>query len=86
MSIKLVIEENGKRTEIDYDTLSMAEIKSRIRSYEKKHGPYHRFIKTYSCSDSTPDETTDVMDWECLIEEKTRRSAGKPDSRLLKLD
>jgi len=75
--MKLVIEENGKRTEIDYGMLSVAEIKSRIRAYEKKYGSYSRYIKTYSCGDSTPDETTDVMDWECLIEEKTRRHADK---------
>jgi hypothetical protein len=77
MSMKLVIEENGKRTEIDYDELSGPEIRSRLRAYEKKYGPYPRYMKTYSCSDSTPDETTDVMDWECLLEEKKRRNANK---------
>ncbi len=85
MSKIAIIEENGKRTEIDYGTFSMPEIKSRIRAYERKYGPYTRYIKTYSCSDSTFAETTDVMDWECLMEEKARRSARKPDSRLLKL-
>lgn len=52
----------------------MPEIHSRIRGYEKKYGRYSRYIKTYSCGDATPSETTDVMDWECLLEEKDRRN------------
>ena len=35
---KFVIEEDGKRTEINYSQLSMREISSRIRAYEKKYG------------------------------------------------
>ena len=74
MSKKLIIEENGIRTVIDYGSMSLPEIHSRIRGYEKKYGHYSRYIKTYSCGDATPSETTDVMDWECLLEEKDRRN------------
>ena len=27
----------------------------------------------FSCDDAAPDEMTDIMDWELLVEEKTRR-------------
>ena len=79
MSKKLIIETNGMRTEIDYGSLSVSEIKNRIRAYEKKFGSsYSRFIKTFSCSDATPSEMTDVMDWELLLEEKARRNVKSP--------
>ena len=74
MSKKLIVETNGKRTEIDYGSLSTPEIASRIRGYEKKFGsPYSRYIKSFSCDDARPDEMTDIMDWELLLEEKALR-------------
>ena len=45
-----------------------------IAAYETKYGSsFSRYYKTFSCSDATPDEMTDVMDWELLIEEKALR-------------
>jgi hypothetical protein len=74
VSKKLIVETNGKRTEIDYASLSMPEIANRIRRYEKKYGSsYSRYMKTFSCDDARPDEMTDVMDWELLLEEKALR-------------
>ena len=74
MSKKLIIDTNGKRTEIDYASLSTREIVNRIRGYEKKYGSsYSRFMKTFSCDDARPAEVTDVMDWELLLEEKALR-------------
>ena len=76
MSKKAIIEENGRRTEIDYGTLPMSQINRQICAYEKKYGSYPSYVKTFSCADATAFEVTDIMDWECLIEERTRRNAG----------
>ena len=72
---KLVIESSDEgRTEICYDTLSVGEIESRIQRYEQKYGmPFAQFFAGF-CSDSAdPDEMTDYMDWEYLIEERADR-------------
>ena len=74
--MKLVINENGNRSEIDYGVLSMVEIRCRLRAYEEKYGSYLRYLNAYSCSDSTPDETTVLMDWECLIDEEKSRNGS----------
>ena len=71
---KLIIESEGERTEIVYSDLSMREINSRIRAYERKYGTsFSRYFKTFSCDDASPDEMTDIMDWEYLVEEKAGR-------------
>ena len=71
---KLVIESDGKRTEIVYSELSIRDINSRIRAYEQKYGSsFARYFKTFSCDDALPDEMTDIMDWEYLVEEKSTR-------------
>ena len=71
---KLVIESGGKRTEIVYSDLSMRDISSRIREYEKKYGTsFSRYFKTFSCDGAMTDEMTDIMDWEYLVEEKSTR-------------
>lgn len=71
---KLVIEEDGKRTEIVYSDLSMRDINSRIRGYEKKYGTsFSNYFQTFSCDDARPDEMTDVMNWEYLVAEKAER-------------
>ena len=76
---KFVIEEDGKRTEIDYSQLSTRDINSRIRGYERKYGSsFSRYFETFSCDDARGDEMTDVMDWEYLVAEKTRRNVKSP--------
>jgi hypothetical protein len=79
VSKKLIVDTNGKRTEIDYASLSTPEIVNRIRGYERKYGSsYARYMKTFSCDDARPGEMTDVMDWELLLEEKTLRLKAPP--------
>ena len=74
MSRKLVIDDEHGHREIEYSSLSLREINQRIRAYEAKYGlPFSRYYKSVSCSDATPDEMTDVMDWELLVDEKALR-------------
>ena len=71
---KFVVEQDGKRTEINYAELSMRDINSRIRGYERKYGSsFSRYLGTFSCDDARGDEMTDVMDWEYLVAEKAQR-------------
>jgi len=71
---KLFIESEGKRREIVYADLSLREINNRIRGYEKKYGStFSKYFKTFSCDDASPDEMTDIMDWEYLLAEKVAR-------------
>ncbi len=74
MSRKLVIDDEYGHREIEYSSLSTREINQRIRAYESKYRTtFARYYKNFSCSDATPDEMTDVMDWELLVEEKALR-------------
>ena len=75
MKRKLVIDSSDEgRTEIHYYSLSLQEINSRIRAYEKKYGMrFSRFISTFSCDAASPDEMGDYMDWEILTEERADR-------------
>lgn len=75
MKRKLTIDSSDEgRIEICYDALSMPEIDSRIGAYEKKYGmQFSRFLHNFSCDSATPDEMTDYMDWECLIQERADR-------------
>ena len=80
MSRRLVVSSEAGNYEIDYSTLSLREINHRIRALEKKYGTsFARFSGCFSCSDASQDEMTDVMDWECLVEEKAGRlKVSKP--------
>ncbi len=75
MSRKLIIESSEQgRSEIDYSSLSLREIDGRIKAYEKKYGAsFARYNKQFSCSDASPREMTDIMDWEYLEQEKKER-------------
>jgi hypothetical protein len=80
---RLVIESGGKRKEIVYSDLSMRDINSRIRAYERKYGTsFSRYSKAFSCDDALPDEMTDVMDWEYLIAEKASRLRSPKKERV----
>jgi hypothetical protein len=75
MSRKLVINDQNGHREIEYSSLSIRQINQRIRAYESKYGlSFPRYYKTFSCADATPDEMTDVIDWELLVEEKALRT------------
>ena len=82
MSRKLVIDDEHGHREIEYSSLTPREINQRIRAYESKYGSsFSCYYKNFSCGDATPDEMTDIMDWELLVEEKalglkTRKKEG----------
>ena len=74
MSRKLVIDDEHGHREIEYSSLTPREINQRIRAYESKYGStFSRYYNTFSCGDARPDEITDIMDWELLVEEKALR-------------
>lgn len=82
MNRTLVIESSDrKRQEINYAALSTKEIDRRIGVYERRYkSPFDMYNAKFSCSDASPREMTDVMDWESLVQERqTRRQnqAGK---------
>lgn len=80
--MKLIIQEGETLTEIEYTNLTDAEIKSRIRRYEKKYGEsFEAYSKTFSCSEAHIHELQKYLDWEHLIQEQERRSKQKPSSR-----
>jgi hypothetical protein len=62
----------GER-EVDYSSLSLKEIQKRIKAYEKKYGSYSRFLKTYDCESSPPEDYLTLIDWECLSDEAKSR-------------
>ena len=75
MKRKLTIDssEDG-RTEICYDSLSLAELNSRIRAYEQKHEmPFSHYVRNFRCDEASPDEMTEYMDWKYLMKERADR-------------
>jgi hypothetical protein len=63
---------DGER-EIDYSSLSLREIQKRIKANEKRHGSYSRFLKSYDCESSPPEDYLTLIDWECLSDELKSR-------------
>jgi hypothetical protein len=62
------------RTEVLYSSLSLRQIESRIKSYEKKYGmPFARYNSRFSCDEALPWEVADAMDWESLVQERKAR-------------
>jgi len=62
-------------SETVYDALTSHDIDCRIKSYEQKYGmPLSRYRKQFSCDDALPWEGIDLMDWEVLVEERSRRA------------
>ena len=63
--------------EVDYSALSLKELRKRIKGYEKKFGSFARFLKSYDCESSSPEEYVTLVDWECLLNEiKGRKGAS----------
>ena len=74
MNRRLVIDSEPGHIEINYSTLSLREINRRIGALEMKYAAsFERFSSSFSCSNASQDEMTDIMDWECLIEERAER-------------
>lgn len=74
-SRKLLIEtsEEGRKI-IDYAMLTDKDIDRKIRRYEKKYGmPYARCNKEFDCDSALPWESGDLIEWECLAEEREDR-------------
>ena len=73
MSRVLAIRGTEQEVEVDYASLSLKEIQKRIKGYEKKHGSFSRFFKSYDCESSPPEDYLTLIDWECLLDEIKRR-------------
>lgn len=69
--------ENG-RVVTEYGKLPLRELEKRISCYEKKYGStFARYNRQFDCDGALPSETSDLMDWQNLVEEKRER-ARKP--------
>lgn len=76
MSRILAIRGTEGDREVDYSALSLKEIQKRLKSYEKKYGSFSKFLKSYDCESSPPEEYLILIDWECLLNEfKGRKGA-----------
>ncbi len=73
MSRILAIKGTTGEKEVDYSSLSDKEIQKRIKAYEKKYGRYGKFLKSYDCESSPPEDYLTLIDWECLSEEMKGR-------------
>ena len=73
MSRILAIKGTEGEREVDYSSLSLKEIQKRIKVYEKKYGSYSRFLKSYDCESSPPEDYLTLIDWECLSDEAKSR-------------
>ena len=63
----------------EYGTLPVRELEKRIVSYEKKYGTtYARYNRQFDCDSALPWETSDLMDWQNLVEEKKERARKSP--------
>lgn len=77
MSRILAIKGTEGEREVDYATLSLKEIQKRTRAYEKEHGSYGKFLKSYDCESGTPEDYLVLIDWECLLAEIKGRKRAK---------
>jgi hypothetical protein len=62
---------------VDYSTLSLKELQKKIRGYEKKYGSYARFLRSYDCESSPPEDYLTLIDWECLLSETKSRKGTR---------
>lgn len=73
MSLILAIRGTEGEREVDYSALSLKEIQKRIRGYEKRYGSFAKYLKSYDCESSPPEEYLTLIDWECLFNEMKSR-------------
>lgn len=77
MSCVLAIRGTEGEKEVDYSALSLKEIQKKIRGYEKKYGSFTKYLKSYDCESSPPEEYLTLIDWECLLNEfKSRKGVS----------
>lgn len=74
MSRILAIRGTEGDREVDYSAFSLKEIQKRIKDYDKKYGSFAKYLKSYDCESSPPEEYLILIDWECLLNEiKSRK-------------
>lgn len=73
MSRILAIKGDDGEREVDYSSLTLKEIHRKLKSYEKRHGSYARFLRTYDCESSPAEDYLTLIDWECLLNESNNR-------------
>ena len=73
MSRILAIRGTEGEKKVDYSSLSLKEIQKKIKAYEKRYGSYSRFLKSYDCESSPPEDYLTLVDWECLSDEAKSR-------------
>lgn len=77
MSRILAIRDTEGERKVDYASLSLKEIQKRIKSYEKRHGSFAKFLRSYDCESNPSEDYLTLIDWECLLaEQKNRKGAG----------
>ena len=77
MSRILAIRGDEGEREVDYSSLSHKEIQKKIRAYEKRHGSYAKFLRTYDCESSRAEDYLTLIDWECLLNESSGRKTAR---------
>lgn len=76
MSRILAIKGIDGEKKIDYSSLSLKEIQKKLKSYEKRYGSFGKFLRSYDCESSLPEDYLTLIDWECLLnEQKSRKGA-----------
>ena len=82
MSRVIVISGTEGERRIDYSTLSPKKIDIRIRAYQQQHGSFRKFLYSYDCESSPPEDYVTLVDWEALVaEQKARKqSTARPSA------
>jgi len=76
MSRTLLIRTPKGTQEINYASLTMDQLVSRLSCYEQKYGsPLGQFTVNVTCEQVGPQEMTDLMDWESLEAELSFRKS-----------
>jgi len=80
MSRVVVISGTEGEQRIDYSTFSPKEIDKKVRAYQRQYGSFRKFLHSYDCEFSPPEDYVTLVDWEALLaEQKARkRSIKKP--------
>ena len=80
MSRIVVISGTEGERRIDYSVLTAREIDRRLRAYQRQHGSFRKFLYSYDCESSPPEDSVILIDWESLLAERKERkqSTGRP--------
>jgi len=80
MSRIVVISGTEGERRIDYSVLTAREIDRRLRAYQRQHGSFRKFLYSYDCESSPPEDSVILIDWESLLAERKERkqNGGRP--------